>query len=218
MFEAINVYLRSRYYEGIEYVKVRRRYYNDRLFRSIDQHLSMIDPFHISKEYLRAQSASNVYQYGETPLTTLEHIAKTFGIGKEKTLIDMGCGRGRGSFFLARFMQCNVIGIERIPLFIDYALQVLMRYPLPNLQFIRGNMLEYDAYQVDYLYMYQTMLAESAIKQFLETIKALNKPPQIITVSYPLSEYDSAFIIKGHLYGEYLFGQTDVYLNQRRNA
>ena len=52
------------------------------------------------------------YPYEPTPYEVLERLANSDYIGKENTLIDYGCGKGRVSFFLSCQCRCNCIGVE----------------------------------------------------------------------------------------------------------
>src|ERR1700760_2462552 len=65
----------------IEFIRVAFRYYPKKpSFCKIDMTLLLTyllnNPFIISKRFLTEHGEPNVYSYGETPLTTLDHIAK----------------------------------------------------------------------------------------------------------------------------------------------
>ncbi len=52
------------------------------------------------------------YPYEPTPYSVLERLADSGYIGKNNTLIDYGCGKGRVSFFLSFQLRCHCIGVE----------------------------------------------------------------------------------------------------------
>lgn len=52
------------------------------------------------------------YPYEPTPYSVLERLAFSGYIGKKNTLVDYGCGKGRGDFFLSYQTRCRSIGIE----------------------------------------------------------------------------------------------------------
>lgn len=52
------------------------------------------------------------YPYEPTPYSVLERLAFSGYIGKENTLIDYGCGKGRVDFFLSYQTRCRSLGIE----------------------------------------------------------------------------------------------------------
>lgn len=52
------------------------------------------------------------YPYEPTDYRVLERLAQSGLIGKENTLIDYGCGKGRVDFFLSYQIKCHTIGVE----------------------------------------------------------------------------------------------------------
>ena len=52
------------------------------------------------------------YPYEPTPYTVLERLACSGLIGKDDTVLDYGCGKGRVSFFLAHQAGAKTVGIE----------------------------------------------------------------------------------------------------------
>ncbi|MDN3504800.1 MAG: class I SAM-dependent methyltransferase [Rhabdochlamydiaceae bacterium] len=210
------IFLRSRIYEAVEFLKVKRRYYGDAHFKKVDQTiLHSCDPFSISKKYLM-EKGDDPYQYGETPLTTLDKIAKEFKIGAHDQVIEMGSGRGRCAFFLSYFYKCKVVGIEQIGDFVELGNAIVRVYKLPKLKFVEANMLDMNVSSATYLYLYQSMLSDSDIDLLCEKLSDASKKLKVITVSYPLQDYDSRYRVEKVIRGEFLFGKTEVYLNTRR--
>lgn len=211
--------LRSRLFESLEEFKVKKKLYKDLKFKEIDQKLiSSSNPFEVSKSYLLSKHDPNPYQYGETPLMTLFNIAKTFGLEPNDVVYEMGSGRGRGAFMLAQFFKCQVIGIERIPSFVEEANRLAREYRLNQLSFSCGNMTRTPLKQPTYIYMYQTMLSHREIAMLIEKFLELPVTTKIITVSYSLHDYDPRFKVIGHMQEEFLFGKADVFLNVRTSV
>ena len=52
------------------------------------------------------------YPYEPTPYCVLERLVDSGLIGKENTVLDYGCGKGRVDFFLAYRTKAKTIGIE----------------------------------------------------------------------------------------------------------
>ncbi len=52
------------------------------------------------------------YPYEPTPYCVLERLANSGLIGKNNTVLDYGCGKGRVEFFLSYQVRCQSIGIE----------------------------------------------------------------------------------------------------------
>ena len=61
------------------------------------------------------------YPYEPTDYRVLEMLAGTEYIGKNNTLLDYGCGKGRVSFFLSAQTKCHSIGIEYNPRLLERA-------------------------------------------------------------------------------------------------
>ena len=82
------------------------------------------NPYKISKNFLIARHETEIYAYGETPLTSLEKIARSAKLTDRDVVLELGCGRGRTCFWLRSFIGCKVIGVDFIGTFIDKANQV----------------------------------------------------------------------------------------------
>ena len=52
------------------------------------------------------------YPYEPTPYCVLERLADSGLIGKDDTVLDYGCGKGRVDFFLSYQTKANTIGVE----------------------------------------------------------------------------------------------------------
>lgn len=174
--------------------RVRKKYYQDPFFASLDHFLlkqyRFESPYQISKNYLIEEGAEEIYTYGETPLETYEEIAKKGNLTSKDTFLELGCGRGRGMFFLSHFYQCQVIGIEKIPSFFQKGQLCKERFNMKKTTFLLGNMLELPLPPASFVYLYGTCLAEEEIRRLLEQFSIFPQHTKIITVSYPLSEYD----------------------------
>src|SRR6188768_1089931 len=92
----------------VEYLRVVSRYYSTPAFLKIDAALVLSylfkHPFALSKRFLLEQGAQDVYTYGETPLTTLDMIARECRLSPKDVVFDLGCGRGRACFWLNAFI------------------------------------------------------------------------------------------------------------------
>lgn len=63
------------------------------------------------------------YPYEPTPYSVLERLGNSGEIGKQNTLLDYGCGKGRVDFFLSYQTGCRSIGIEYNERFYQAALK-----------------------------------------------------------------------------------------------
>lgn len=199
---------------------VRKFYYRDPDFHSIDRSLLkryiLRSPYRISKRYLKHKREEDLYTYGETPLFTFEKMAKAAGITPLDRVLELGCGRGRGVFFLAHFYNCNVVGIERIPQFVKLASHVADRHQIENVTFKCADMFKMDWPEVSVIYLYGTCLRDSEIKGVIKKLKTFPKGTRILSVSYSLIEYDKdeAFKLEKRFPVSFPWGETEAFLQE----
>lgn len=206
---------------AIEYLKVVWRYYANSNFRSWDLALLakyfLRNPYRICHSYLKKIGLADPYLYGETPLTSLEVIAAQCDIKKSDIFFELGCGRGRGCFWLKSFIGCKIIGIEIVPDFVEKALRVKERYQIRDLDFIQGDIATANYQGATILYLYGTCFEDLFIKELIEKFKSLPKGTKLITVSYALTEYtqDPIFEVIKVFPVKFTWGEADVYLQVR---
>lgn len=63
------------------------------------------------------------HPYEPTPYSVLERLADSGLIGKDDTILDYGCGKGRVGFFLSYWIKAKTIGIEYDERIYDGALE-----------------------------------------------------------------------------------------------
>ena len=142
--------------------------------------------------------------YGETPLQTLDRVATAFGILSHHRVMELGCGTGRTCLWLNRFIGCSVIGIDHTYRFIKRA-----RAISSEVEFRCADILN-TTLDADILYFYGTSFPDTFIRKLAQRITAEQK---IITVSFPLSDYDNRFQIEKKIVGSFPWGKTEIYLN-----
>ncbi|MBI2743213.1 MAG: methyltransferase domain-containing protein [Chlamydiales bacterium] len=193
--------------------QVQARYYKNPVFKQIDQRLKQIyssrDPFQISREFLQRRGDPEIYAYGETPLTVLEEIGRECGLSETDTFLDLGCGTGRGLFFLAEEFGCKVVGIDWISEFTNNANKIAGKRAF----FATQNILDADLSQATVIYLYGTCLEDETILALIQRFKQLPLSCKILTVSYPLSDYDPSFSIQKIFTSQFPWGTTEIYLN-----
>lgn len=206
----------------IDFIQVVRRYYKNTKFAKIDLTILFTylfnNPYLISKQFLAERGCEDVYTYGETPLTSLEEIAKECQIERDDIVFEIGSGRGRSCFWLNSFIGCKVIGIEYIPEFVENANNIKERFKVDQVEFHKQNMIEADYRIATVIYLFGTCLEEETIRKLIHKFKQLKSGTKIITVSYPLSEYtsDSDFEIMKCFPAKFPWGTTDVYLQIKK--
>lgn len=220
--ELLTVAIFVRIANFFEFIRVIFRYYSHSQFRKIDLALLFAyiskSPFTISKEFLKRKREEDLYKYGETPLTSLEIIAKECGIKPTDTVYELGCGRGRNCFWLNSFIHCKVMGIDYIPEFIEHANVIKNRFQVVDVDFICEDILKVDLSKATVIYLYGTCLEDVFIEALIERFKKLPAGTKIITISYPLTDYcqEPIFEVEKCFQVHYPWGEADVYLNTLR--
>lgn len=193
-------YFRYAWYDLQHMRYVQKVYYQDPEFSLIDRALLkkyiLRSPYRISKRYLKRRREEDLYTYGETPLATFEKMAQEAKIMPLDKVLELGCGRGRGAFFLAHFYNCQVIGIERIPQFVKLASYVSHKYQVKNVTFQCADMFKIDWPESNVIYLYGTCLKDHEIQNMITKLKRFAIGTRILSVSYSLIDYDQSNIFK----------------------
>jgi len=150
-------------------------------------------------------SIQEAFPYGETPLFVLKQIVDRWGLTPDDRFVDLGCGRGRGVFFLSALTGCHAHGIDKIASFIKRA----NAFKKPKNSFSCGDFKTYDFTQATFVYLYGTTMDNAAIAQLAEALRMLPQSGKIVTVSYPLE----GFILKDQFTASFPWGKAEVYLN-----
>lgn len=202
----------------VEFLKVIWRYYSNPIFRKADLSLLFLylfhNPFAISRKFLKKHDAKDIYAYGETPLTTLDQIARECELNRDDVVYELGCGRGRTCFWLHAFIGCGVVGVDFVPEFIERGIRVKTKYHLDKMQFLLGEMLNVDYSDATVIYLYGTCLEDHEIEHLIQKFGRLAKGTKVITVSYSLIEYQKkpVFRLLKQFSANYTWGTADVYL------
>lgn len=186
-----------------EQLRVTARYYPKFLKRD----LQLYSRYLFANPYCIHRKWTGEYTYGETPLTTLDRIAREAYISPEDTVYDLGCGPGRTTHWLNCFRGCNVLGIDQIPTFIDKAIH------RPGVDFICGDFLDLDYSKATVVYLYGTGMDEPLVDALAEKLKALPRGGRVITTSYPIE--DRAFRFVKSFPGRYTWGKAEIFLQYR---
>jgi hypothetical protein len=190
-----------------------RQNFPDKEFQIIDKDLAfsylLLNPYEISKKFLQKRGEIDVHQYGETPLLTMDMIAKNAKLSAKDHLYELGSGRGRAAFFLNYFYGCRVTGVEWIQKFVEKGNKIAEKHCL-EVFFRNENFLHIDLSEASVIYLYGTMLPDSMIFQLCKKIR---KGTKVITVSYPLSDYDPNFEVIQEFTALFPWGEGEVYVN-----
>lgn len=170
------------------------------------------NPFSISKRFHRLREDPEVYVYGETPIITLNKIAKEAQIKDTDTVYELGAGRGRAAFWFNRVIGCNTVAIEEIPDFVSRANQVIRKQNIQNLKFIHDDFIDADLSKGNVFYLYGIFLDDIAITKLANKLK---DGDTVISVSYPLSDYSDKFRLVKHFPAKFTWGWGDVYIQTK---
>ncbi len=174
--------------------KVKKNYYNNPRFKQQDQALKKewrwINPYAESRRFLARKGESEIHTYGETPLTVFALIAERLRLKKEDLFLDLGCGRGRGVFFLQTYFGCKAYGVDWVPSFIHKARSVARSTccsagfelgPIHESKFIE---------QAQVIYLAWTCIEEEERAEVEQALVRVLPGTQVITISYPLQSQD----------------------------
>lgn len=170
--------------------------------RAFAKQYRFINPYQMSKG-----------TYGETPLATYRTIIKECDLTANDHIVDLGCGRGRGVFYVSHYLKCKVDGIEYSRAFVDKANKIKEELQVQKVCFLNRDLFESNLSSYSAIYLYGTCLSDREILSLIKKFKKLSQNPKIITVSYSLSEYDASFKTLKSFPVTFPWGETDAYLN-----
>ena len=218
MWINIKVQVKSVYdFFGVAY-----RYYRNTSFAKADISLLLMyffhNPYTVSKRFLMKKGEKDIYVYGETPLHTMDKIARECRLQRNDTIYELGCGRGRTCFWLRYFTGANVVGIEHIPDFTERANRIKDRLNIDHIEFRNEDLLKSDFSNGTVFYLYGTCYEKPFLEKLIQKFNKLPAGTKIITVSYPLSDYtnDASYEIMKRFPAAFTWGTADVYLNVKK--
>lgn len=166
--------------------------------------------------FFKKKGTLDTHCYGETPLITLERIAKHAGINNQSRVLDMGSGAGRAAVWLAIKKGCTVLGAEQNPRLVHLATRLATGCKLKEqVTFIEADMITLPPQDVDIIYIYHSALDDRSIEAMGRQLGYYGPEVKIVTVSYALEE-----ILPGYFETEYQFdgwfpwGVTWVYIQR----
>ncbi len=207
----------------VEWIHVAIKYYPCFEFFKIDLAFFLsylwINPFRVSKHFLIQKGEKEIYSYGETPLTTLDWIARKCHLSAQDVVFELGCGRGRTCFWLNQFIGCAVVGIDYVPIFIEKAQKIKKRFHVQRVSFRLEDLFQADFTGATVIYLYGTCFSAGYIDLLIERFSHLPEGTKIITISYALTKFqpEAPFELIEQFPASFTWGTTDVYL-QIRNS
>jgi SAM-dependent methyltransferase len=198
--ELFYLHFAVRGYEWLQQKRVRQLFYQDPQYKALDQALLKgPNPYRLKE----------AFPYGETPLCSLKQIVDRCGLKEEDKVVDLGCGRGRGVFFLSYRYRCEVTGIDMIRPFIERARHLAKEYQAFRVSFACGDMRKFNFSKATFVFFYGTTFSDEFVHELKQAMKALPQGSKIVTVSYPLEglQLVDQFIVS------FPWGSAEIYLH-----
>lgn len=199
--------------------QTRRLFYAHAEFAKQDRALlrayRFINPYRLSRDFLLSRGAEDPHQYGETPVKSYFQMAEACGLTSQDRVLELGCGRGRGVFFLASFYGCQVHGIDWNPQFVAIAQSIQASTQASRISFSCEDMFLTDLRQASFIYLYGTCLSDACIDKMLFSLERAAPGTKIVTVSYSLERPD-LFTLEKKLLLRFPWGKAEAYLHIRR--
>ena len=123
------------------------------------------------------------FRYEPTPYEVLERILDSGLIHEKNHVLDMGCGKGRVSFFLAQTIGCRTTGVDFDPNMIEMAEINRKNVQHPELiQFVCAKAEEYEITDEDCFYFFNPFsekILRSAIGRILDSWYQNHRPMKL---------------------------------------
>ncbi len=177
------------------------------------------NPYTISRKFMQEIGSEQLYVYGETPLSTMKRIVDAAGITADDTVYELGCGRGRALFWLRTVIGCRCIGVEHIFTFVEKAQQIQKRCRIDKMEFRLEDFVDTDLSGATVLYLYSTGFDDMIVESLLSKVASLPQGTKIITISYPLTEYEGSesFVVNKEIPVRFPWGRTTAYCHSVQN-
>ncbi|MGB1271139.1 MAG: rRNA adenine N-6-methyltransferase family protein [Endozoicomonas sp.] len=175
-------------------------------------------PYAVSRRYYRKTGVSDIYRYGETPLTTLNEIAARVGISDKDCVFELGAGSGFTSLWLNTVKNCRVTAIEQAPLFCWRLERLVRRFRLTGINVMCCDYLNTSLEGASVIYLYASNLDEATITELAVRLFELGAGIRIITVSYSLQPYletsgrSGSFQLLDQFSVPFEWGEAEVYV------
>lgn len=173
------------------------------------------NPYQICKQYFQSECSQEMF-YGDTWPMSAFRLIKAACINQTSTLFDVGSGTGRIAFWFQAISRCQVIAIEKIPLFNHYAKQIQKRIKNAQIEFVQDDFLEIDYQKATHIYFYGSTYEDETILKLINRWQTLNKGTIIITPSFSLKDYGfNDYQIIRTLKLSFPWGRADVYIQEK---
>lgn len=212
-FVLVGVRLKTTFVHFLFWIQDCVRFYPKLSFAKLDLYLHFRSlyptPFQRSARYIKEKGWNEEFTYGETPLSTLEKMARETSLSASDHVLDLGCGRGRTLFFLHYFYGCKVTGVECIPPLLELAQGVQEKFAVANVQCIKGDFFSLNLGDYNFIYLYGSMLTVDSVARLSKILAEVKPGTKLVTVSYPLE--GDAFEVMKIFQGNFDWGTADIF-------
>ncbi len=172
------------------------------------------NPYRVCRKFFEAQGVEDPHVYGDTPMTTLYRLAGLSGLNAKDCAVDLGCGTGRGVFFLQALFNCRAIGIDLVPIFIETASAIAREISNDHVTFLNGDIAHFSIKEGSWIYFDATLSSESFLKSVVDNLSECLPGTKILSVNADLRQYGD-FDLVDIFQARYFWGEADVYYFQK---
>jgi cyclopropane fatty-acyl-phospholipid synthase-like methyltransferase len=144
----------------------------------------------------------DLWELGSSPKDMYDLISRNIIITKDTRILDLACGKGAVSIYLAREFDCKVTGIDIMEEFIEIAKLKAIEYKVKDqCKFIVEDINQSIDYQSEYDIVIFGAVGD-VLGNSLDTLNKLSKTIRsngfiIIDDAYAKSEFDESYLTKG---------------------
>lgn len=140
--------------------------------------------FYFGKRVFNQKNPSLIY--GETPYPVWKLLASHIKLSDR--VIDLGCGRGVGLFYLASLIKARYLGVEYHKEFVSCGNKIAKICHYPNIQFIHKDLTNYTLPECDVIFLAGTCFDDKLLHILSCELNRI-KPRKILSISTCLVEY-----------------------------
>ena len=180
-------------------------------------------PYRVSRRYCKAQGEADLYQYGETPLTTLHSIMKRAMVLSGRNdgdlldchVFELGAGSGFTSIWLNTVLGCRVTAIDQVPTFCRRLAGTVNCFELNGIDVRCEDYLQADLSGATIVYLYGSNLDDPVIRRLAARLAELPAGTMVVSVSYSLQSYaPGAFRVSEQFPARFFWGEAEIFIQQ----
>lgn len=165
---------------------------------------------------MQAKGAQNIHTYGETFLSSFSKVIQDCSLSSQDKFYELGAGRGKVSFWVHYFKKCQVFCVEQVPTYVNIGKKLSKSLPIT---WVQQDLFQVDLSEATFIYLYGTSFQDEQIQKLLVSFSRLKEKTKILTVSYPLTDYDPAhYRLLKEIPMKFVWGTTHAYLQEKVEA